>query len=335
MTAASPLLRIRDLGLELATDDGPGQVLDHVDFDVDGGEIVGLVGESGCGKSTLARLILGIAPPGARVSSGEIRFDGEDVLALGERELAARIRASRIGYVPQDPFQSFNPLFRVGAQLLEIMRWHAAAADGRTRRQHRARLLGLMDRVGIAGPEAALRKFPHEFSGGQLQRLVLVAALACRPALVLADEPTSALDVTTQQQVLTLLDELVRETGAAMLLVTHDFGVVSQYCDRVTVMYAGQTVETLARRDLVDGARHPYTRMLLDCHPDRGGALAGIPGIVPSVARMPAGCRFHPRCPSATAACARTRPEALRAGPEHAVSCHVVARDLASGAADG
>jgi peptide/nickel transport system ATP-binding protein len=319
-----PLLHVHNLSLAFRTEAGLAAVLDAVDLTVGRGEIVGLVGESGCGKSTLVKAILGIVPAGAQILEGRIDFDGQNLLTLDEAALTAQIRARRIGFIPQDPFQSFNPLFRVGSQLLEIMRWHAPPDVGNGRPAWRQHLIGLMERVRIPDPAAALDRFPHEFSGGQLQRLMIVGAMACRPDLILADEPTSALDVTTQQQILLLLEEIAREMQAAVLLVTHDLGLVAQFCDRVTVMYAGQSVETLPRQAILGHARHPYTRMLLDCHPDREGALRGIPGIVPSVTRMPDGCRFHPRCPHAGDICARERPHDQDLAPDHAVRCWAV-----------
>src|SRR6202043_2281546 len=261
---SEPILEIRGLRLAIKTDEGLATVLDHINFAVDRGRILGLVGESGCGKSTIIRAIIGILPPGAEVEAGVIRFDGEDLLGLSEQELNRRIRGSRIGFVPQDPYLALNPVFKIGAQLLEIMRWHAP--DG-GRREHRARLLALLRRVQLPDPEAALDRYPHQFSGGQRQRLLIAAALASAPAIVIADEPTTALDVTTQLQILKLLRGLAEQRGLSMLFVTHDFGVVAQLCDTVTVMYAGQTVESGPVAQILAAPLHPYTRMLLACHP--------------------------------------------------------------------
>jgi peptide/nickel transport system ATP-binding protein len=330
MSSSDLLLRIAQFALAFRTEDGLATVLDGVDLEVARGEILGLVGESGCGKSTLVRAILGLMPPSARVLGGRIEFDGQNLLDLDEAVLNRDIRAGRIGFIPQDPFQSFNPLFRVGSQMLEIMRWHAPAEVGHSRAAHRIRLLELMDRVGIPAAGAALKRFPHEFSGGQLQRLMIAAAISCKPDLVLADEPTSALDVTTQQQILALLDELAREMNTAVILVTHDLGLVAQYCDRVSVMYAGQTVESFPHERMLDGARHPYTRMLLDCHPDRAGALKGIPGIVPGIARMPSGCRFGPRCPAVLPICSVEQPQREMLAAGHTIQCWAVSDSAAS-----
>jgi peptide/nickel transport system ATP-binding protein len=326
MTIPPPLLEIRDLSLSLQTQAGAAKVLDDVDLQVAHGEIVGLIGESGCGKSTLVRAILGIRPNGARVHSGVMLFDGLNLLAMDERTIAKTIRSSRIGFVPQDPFQAFNPLFRVGTQIFEVMRWHAPAAIRSDRRAQRRRLIELLERVNLPNPESSLRGYPHEFSGGQLQRLTIACAMVCEPELIIADEPTSALDVTTQQQILTLLKDLVEEKRMAMLLVSHDLAVVAEFCHRVTVMYAGQSVETLPGRDLSRGAQHPYTRMLIDCHPDRAGALKGIPGLVPTISALPDGCRFHPRCPSCMPQCSTIGPTAVELSPNHHTRCYL-ARD--------
>ncbi|MDF2114512.1 ABC transporter ATP-binding protein [Roseiarcaceae bacterium H3SJ34-1] len=330
MSASDPLLRVAQFALAFRTETGLATVLDGVDLEVARGEILGLVGESGCGKSTLVRAILGLMPAGARVLGGRIEFGGQNLLDLDEAVLSRDIRAGRIGFIPQDPFQSFNPLFRVGSQMLEIMRWHAPPEIGRSRSAHRARLLELMERVRIPAPDTALKRFPHEFSGGQLQRLMIAAAIACKPDLVLADEPTSALDVTTQQQILALLEELAREMNTAVILVTHDLGLVAQYCDRVSVMYAGQTVESFSHKRMLEGVRHPYTRLLLDCHPDRAGALRGIPGIVPGIARMPPGCRFGPRCPAVLPICSTQRPKAEMLEADHSVQCWAVSGSIAA-----
>jgi peptide/nickel transport system ATP-binding protein len=306
-----PILEIRGLRLTIRTDEGLAKVLDHIDFALDRGHILGLVGESGCGKSTIIRAIIGILPSGARVEAGVIRFDGENLLQLRESDLNRRIRGSRVGFIPQDPYLALNPVFKVGTQLMEIMRWHMPD-EGTTRgdrnRRHRARIVELLRRVQLPDPEAALERYPHQFSGGQRQRLVIAAALACSPALVIAYEPTTALDVTTQQQILDLLRELVGEFGLSMLFVTHDLGVVAQLCDELCVIYAGQLVESGSTASLLAKPRHPYTRALLACHPDRAEAFTGIPGAVPSPLRAGSGCRFAPRCIDARPICEDRRP---------------------------
>jgi len=318
-----PILAVDGLEISIATDDGVARVLDHVDLRIPRGRIVGVVGESGCGKSTLVRAILGILPRAARVVRGRILLGREDLLRLSQRELTRRIRGKEISFVPQDPYLALNPVFNVGTQLLEIMRWHAGAGGNGDagRRGHRARLVDLLRAVQIPDPEVALERYPHQFSGGQRQRLLIAGALACRPRLVIADEPTSALDVTTQLQILRLLRDLATRFGVSMLFVTHDFGVVAQLCDEVMVMYAGQSVEAGRTAEILDRPRHPYTQMLIACHPDRARDLTGIPGTVASPLAPPPGCRFHPRCPSARAVCSAARPGAVVEAGGHEVSC--------------
>src|SRR5271163_1379245 len=308
---AWPILEIRGLRVSIRTDEGIAKVLDNIDLVLERGSILGVVGESGCGKSTLVRAIIRILPGGARIEAGVIRFDGEDLLGLNEQTLNRRIRGSRIGFIPQDPYLALNPVFKVGTQLLEIMRWHMPDRDKGRRargRDHRSRILDLLRRVQLPDPEAALERYPHQFSGGQRQRLVIAAALACSPALVIADEPTTALDVTTQQQILDLRRDLSGEFGLSMLFVTHDLGVVAQLCEDLCVIYAGQTVESGDTGDILGCPRHPYTKALLACHPERAIAFSGIPGTVPSPLRATPGCRFAPRCSEARDVCTERRP---------------------------
>ena len=330
------ILDVRDLSVRFRSLEGSVFVLDRARLQIPAGAVMGLVGESGCGKSTLVRAVLGILPHTAEILSGELLFDGENLLRLGEVELARRIRARRIAFIPQDPFLALNPVFTIGTQLMEIMRWHSPALErgssdrapsffsrygGARRRQDRERLIELFRLVQLPDPTATLDKFPHEFSGGQRQRLLIAAALACDPELIVADEPTTALDVTTQQQILALLDELATRLHLSVLFVTHDFGVVSQLCSHITVMYAGQTVETGTKRDVLAEPKHPYTQLLIACHPDRSRDLTGIPGSVPPLNAPPTGCRFHPRCPVAEPACPHRQPDLVETGSGHGVSC--------------
>ncbi len=330
MTAAEPILEVRDLSLSVRTDAGVAHILDHVDFSLMKGEVLGIVGESGCGKSTLIRTVLGLPPRNARIGSGEILFRGENLLALPARQVAARIRGRAIGFIPQDPFLSFNPTFTIGKQMLEILRWsglpdepEGTKWDRQTRDRHRTRLVEVLRAVQIPDPEEALTRYPHEFSGGQRQRILIAGALAARPDVVLADEPTTALDVTTQMQILKLLEELARQFDVAMLFVTHDFGVVAQICDRVSVMYAGQTVETGTALEIIDAPKHPYTEMLMACHPERSDALVGIPGQVSSPIDPPSGCRFAPRCPFVESRCTASRPPLAGPAGGRRIACAV------------
>ena len=321
---ASPILEVRSLRLSIKGDEGIAKILDHIDFALERGRILGIVGESGCGKSTIIRAIIGILPAGAQVETGSIRFDSENLLTLGEAVLNTRIRGSRIGFIPQDPYLALNPVFKIGSQLMEIMRWHAPDdGEGRAGRnqRHRDHILGLLRRVQLPDPEGALERYPHQFSGGQRQRLVVAAALATSPALVIADEPTTALDVTTQQQILDLLRDLAEEFGLSMLFVTHDLGVVAQLCDDVCVIYAGQTVESGNTAAVLAQPRHPYTRALLACHPDRATAFNGIPGSVPSPLRPGDGCRFAPRCTEARDLCRHRPPHLSVDGAGRRVDC--------------
>ncbi|MBL6080540.1 ABC transporter ATP-binding protein [Belnapia sp. T18] len=314
---AMPVLEVEALRVAIRGDEGMARILDHIAFRLETGRILGVVGESGCGKSTLIRTILGILPRGAQVGGGRVMFEGEDLLAFSEAELNRQVRGSRISFIPQDPYLALNPVFTVGAQLLETMRRHRHG----TRQDHRAELVRLLRRVQLPDAEAALDRYPHQFSGGQRQRLLIAAALACAPRLVVADEPTTALDVTTQQQILLLLRELVEETGVSMLFVTHDLGVVAELCDDLCVIYAGQSVETGLARAVLGSPMHPYTRALLACHPDRSEGFVGIPGAVPSPLRAPPGCRFAPRCPEARQGCPARAPQPRAAASGRAVDC--------------
>ncbi len=322
-----PVLSVRDLRISVKTDEGRAEILDHVNIDVAPGKIVGVAGESGCGKSTLVRATLGILPEQTRIDRGQILFNGEDLLTLPASEMQRRIRGRSIGFIPQDPYLALNPVFKVGDQLLEILRWHGLPDEepqtrysAALRTRHRQHLIDLLGAVQVPDRADALERFPHQFSGGQRQRVLIAGAMACQPQLILADEPTTALDVTTQLQILKLLKELADRFDVAMLFVTHDFGVIAQLCDSVSVMYAGQSVECGATRAIIDEPLHPYTRMLMRCHPDRSSDLEGIPGQVPSPLAAPPGCRFHPRCPHAVPECERTRPAVVgKAG--HDVAC--------------
>jgi peptide/nickel transport system ATP-binding protein len=303
-----PVLSVRGLKVSFRTDSGIASVLDDVALTLERGQILGIVGESGCGKSTLIRAIMGILPNAAHIDAGQIVFEGENLLRFSEQELNQRIRGGRIGFIPQDPLLSLNPVFKVGTQLLEIMPDHAP--QGTNRRDHIKRLVSLLRRLQVPDPETALERYPHQFSGGQRQRLLIAAALACSPGLVIADEPTTALDVTTQHEILLLLRELVDEFDISLLFVTHDLGVVAELCDTLCVIYAGQTVEAGSVDAVLTAPVHPYTQALLQCHPERATTFVGIPGTVPSALRMPTGCRFAPRCPYAAPVCSVALPAA-------------------------
>ncbi|HEU5300315.1 MAG TPA: ABC transporter ATP-binding protein [bacterium] len=314
------LLSVRDLTTEFATDGRRARVVDGVSFDLAAGEILGLVGESGCGKSTTGFSLLRLLPPNARIAAGEVWLDGEDLLRKTDEEMR-RIRGSRIAMVFQDPMTSLDPAFPVGDQIAEVLEEHR----GMGRAEATAEAVRLLRLVGIPSAEARLRSYPHEFSGGMRQRIVIAITLACDPQVLIADEPTTALDVTIQAQILRLLRALNterRQTG--ILLITHDLGVVAQLCHRVAVMYAGEIVETGEIEAIFTQPAHPYTQALLGFLPARArgrGDLPAIEGAVPNPFAYPGGCRFHPRCGRAFADCAEVHPPPFPIAPGHSASC--------------
>ena len=314
------LLAVERFSLEVASDDGPPiRLVEDVSFDIAAGAARGLVGESGCGKSVTALSVLRLLPePPARIAGGAIGFDGMDIARLDRRRLQS-LRGSRIAMIFQEPMTSLNPTFTVGWQLIEALRLHGAAPRG----ERRARAIEALQLVGVGAPEQRLAQYPHELSGGLRQRVMIAMALACRPQLLIADEPTTALDVTVQRQILDLIERLRRELGMAVLLITHDLGVISAYTEQVSVMYAGRIVEEAATASLLRRPRHPYTVGLLAARPKLTGArgtLAAIPGMVPPPAARGQGCSFAPRCSRALPCCAAERP-ALAGSGAHRVAC--------------
>ena len=300
----SPLLAISNLRTQIATARGRITVVNDISFTIDEGECFGLVGESGSGKSMICRSILRLPPTTQALTSGSILFGGEDLTRMSDRELN-RICGQQISMVVQDAIAALNPVLPVGKQIGEAMIEHGIASS---RTDARERSITLMRKVGIPSPERRVDDYPHEFSGGMCQRVVIAAALACAPRLILADEPTTALDVTVQDQILKLMTELCRELRLAIILVTHDMGVIAQTCQRVAVMYSGHFVELARTEDLFDQPLHPYTAGLMSCVPDIDDLspderLAPIAGGPPDLADPPGGCRFHPRCPLAAEQC--------------------------------
>jgi oligopeptide/dipeptide ABC transporter ATP-binding protein len=315
------LLDVRNLQTQFTTSGGVVRAVDGVSWDVRAGETVALVGESGCGKSVSALSVMRlVSAPAGRIVGGEIHFKGRDLLTLSEEEMR-KTRGREIGMIFQEPMTSLNPVLTIGRQLTEPMEIHL----GMTPAQARARAGEILGLVGIADAERRLRQYPHQFSGGMRQRIMIAMALSCNPALILADEPTTALDVTIQAQILELLRSLSRKLGAAMLIITHNLGVVARYADRVNVMYAGRIVERGTARELYANPRHPYTLGLLRSVPrldePRRAKLDPIPGQPPDLTRLPPGCSFAPRCSFVVDHCRVERPELELVAPDHTAAC--------------
>jgi oligopeptide/dipeptide ABC transporter ATP-binding protein len=311
------LLDVHNLSIDIAGI----KPLDGIGFSVDKGQILGLVGESGSGKSLTALTIMGLLPLiGGRVERGSIRFDGTELTSLPEADFR-RLRGRRIAFITQNPMTSLDPVMRVGLQIDQVARLHL----GLDAKAAAARSIALMERLRIPAAATVYHHYPHQLSGGMKQRIVIAMALAADPDLIVADEPTTALDVTIQAQIVQLLVELVRDRGVALILITHDMGVVAQACDRVVVLYAGRVAESNDVKAIFATPRHPYTQALIRCIPRDGmapGSLAGIPGAVPGVASYPSGCRFHPRCPLSMARCVETVPPLDRLSSGAEIACH-------------
>jgi peptide/nickel transport system ATP-binding protein len=320
--SAEPLLRVEDLRVEFSTEDGVVHAVDGITYEVDRGRTLGIVGESGSGKTVSSLTTLGLTRNQGAQVSGRILFEGRDLVALSEAELRA-IRGNDIAMIFQDPLSSLHPFFKVGFQLIEAVRAHQDVSKA----QARNRAVELLGLVGIPDPARRVDEFPHEFSGGMRQRAMIAMALANEPKLLIADEPTTALDVTVQAQILALMERLQRELGMAILIITHDLGVIAELADDVAVMYAGRIVETTSAKLLFSQPEHPYTWGLLKSIPtlegSRDEALVPISGTPPSLIRRPSGCHFHPRCPYALPDHARIDPalEPVPDEPSHHVAC--------------
>jgi peptide/nickel transport system ATP-binding protein len=318
------LLEVRDLQVEFDTQDGRVRVLDHVSFDLAPGEILGIVGESGCGKSMTALSILGLVPkPTGHVTAGQIQFEGEDLLRVPERRMR-EVRGNDISMIFQEPMTSLNPVYRVGEQIAETLRFHRGL--GRTAAEQKA--IEMLKAVRIPDAERRAREFPHQFSGGMRQRVMIAIAIACQPKILIADEPTTALDVTVQAQIFDLLLDLRETNGTATILITHDMGAVGEMADRVIVMYAGRKVEEGPVDAVLSAPAHPYTRGLLASRPHlevgRSGPrqpLLEIPGIVPPLHLLGAGCAFADRCPLADEHCRKARPAEEVVGDGRTAAC--------------
>jgi peptide/nickel transport system ATP-binding protein len=312
----SPLLEVDRLRVEFSTRRGSLVALDDVSFSIAPGEVLGVVGESGAGKSLTGSAIIGLLDPPGRVAAGEIRFDGKRIDHLPPEEMR-RLRGRHIGAIFQDPLTSLNPLYTIGRQLVETIRTHLPM----TAEQARERAIALLRETGIPAPEQRIDQYPHQFSGGMRQRVVIALALAANPRLVIADEPTTALDVSVQAQVISLIKRLCREHGAAVMLITHDMGVIAETCDRVAVMYAGRVAEIGPVQRVIHAPAHPYTAGLMGAIPaiDRDRErLVQIDGAMPRLDAIPSGCAFHPRCPRVMPRCHHERPELMDAGQTRA-----------------
>jgi len=315
-----PILSVRDLTVEFVTRRGTLRALDRVSFDVARGEVLGVVGESGAGKSVTGSAIIGLIDPPGRIAGGQVLLSGERIDDLAP-EAMRQVRGRRIGMIFQDPLTSLNPLYRVGEQLIETIRVHTDLNAA----QARARAIALLDEVGIPAPERRIDGYPHEFSGGMRQRVVIALALCAEPEFIIADEPTTALDVSVQAQIIALIKTLCRERGTSVMLVTHDMGVIAETADRVAVMYAGRIAEIGPVRDVVKAPLHPYAKGLMGAIPSLEGEarrLVQIPGSMPRLSAIPPGCAFNPRCGEAFARCHVERPELIAVG-NRKVACHL------------
>jgi len=319
---AAPILSDRDLRTYFHTGAGVARSVDGVSFDVMPGETLGLVGESGCGKSVTALSVLRLVRPPGRIEPGSrIEFEGRDLLALSERELR-EVRGDRVAMIFQEPMTALNPVFSVGEQIAEVVRVHGKGG----RREANERAVEMLAQVGIPDPAKRAKQYPHELSGGMRQRVMIAMALVLSPAVVLADEPTTALDVTIQAQILELLADLQQRLGTAIVLITHDLGVIAEIARRVVVMYAGEVVEEATVATLFETPHHPYTEGLMAAMPQLGGGvdrLNVIPGTVPPPTAWPTGCRFHDRCPYAWERCLNEHPPLYALGDGHVSRCHL------------
>ena len=319
-----PILQIKNLSTHFETARGTVKAVDGVDLCVNEGDTLGIAGESGCGKTVLALSVMRLVPrPPGRIVSGRILFEGEDLLAFPEEEMR-RIRGKRISMIFQEPMSSLNPVFRIGDQVAETLRLHEGLSSAEA--HHRA--VEMLRLVGIPAPETRARDYPHQMSGGMRQRVMIAMAVACRPRLMIADEPTTALDVTIQAQILGLIADLQRELGTALILITHDLGVIANTADQVAMMYAGRFVEYAPAKELFSSPLHPYTAGLLASSPrlddgsHRQARLPMIPGTVPDLTRLPKGCRFHERCGEVMSVCREQEPPWMeKDGPRRYVRC--------------
>ncbi|MBK5258480.1 MAG: ABC transporter ATP-binding protein [Thermoanaerobaculia bacterium] len=326
MAPDDALLEVRNLRTSFPTEDGTVHAVDNVSFNVRRGEAVALVGESGCGKSVTAMSIMRLLARPGRITGGEVRFKGRDLAAIPEREMR-HVRGNDIAMVFQEPMTSLNPVFKIGSQVAEAIRLHRKVS----RKEAWKQAGDMLELVAIPDPHKRLDDYPHQLSGGMRQRVMIAMALSCDPELLIADEPTTALDVTIQAQIMEILAGLQKKLGLAVLLITHDLGVVAEFCERIIVMYTGRIVEQASVKDLFANPSHPYTRGLLKSLPSVAandptqtpGRLPTIKGMVPSLNALPPGCKFNPRCPDVMDICLGNEPASMIVGPGHDARCYL------------
>lgn len=322
-TDTKTLLSIENLSVRFPTGNGPAMAVNHLSLRLERGKILGLVGESGCGKSMTSLAILRLIPSPGEIVGGKVEFDGQDLLSLSQKAIQD-IRGSKIALIPQDPLTSLNPVYTIGEQIIEVIQRH----EKLNKKDARDKTIELLQHVKIPNASARINDYPHQFSGGMRQRAMIAMALSCKPSLLIADEPTTALDVTVQAQILDLLKELQEIHNAAILLITHDLGVVAEMCDDVAVMYAGRLVEEANVYDLFENPKHPYTQGLLNSLPTlekihSKTPLNPIEGQPPSLTEIPVGCAFEPRCPMRMPICKTAFPDVSQITPDHDVRCYL------------
>ena len=322
------LLELKDLSIRYTTDGVISRAVNHVDLSLEKGEVLGLVGETGAGKTTTALSILGLLPKYTSQVEGEILFEGENLVGASEKKMRA-IRGQKISMIFQDPMTSLNPVYKVGDQIGDVIRFHN---PGMSKREISGRVDSILNLVGI--PAARKNEYPHQFSGGMKQRVMIAIAIACDPELLIADEPTTALDVTIQAQVIKMMRNLQKELGSSVILITHDLGIVANFCDKVAIMYGGEIVEAGTLEDVFDKSRahHPYTDGLFGSLPnitERTARLTPIMGLTPHPSELPDGCKFHPRCPKCMDACRSGENPAQHRNGSHMVQCHLFDKEEA------
>jgi peptide/nickel transport system ATP-binding protein len=322
-----PVLSVQNLRVEFTTRRGVLRAIDGISFDIANGEVLGVVGESGAGKSVTGNAVIGLIDAPGRIAGGEIRLSGRRIDNLPAEEMR-KIRGKRIGMIFQDPLTSLNPLYKIGEQIIETIRTHSSLSESAARK----RAIELLAEVGIPAPDKRIDSYPHEFSGGMRQRVVIALAICADPELIIADEPTTALDVSVQAQIISLIRRLGRDHGTAVMLVTHDMGVIAETCDRVAVMYSGRIAEIGPVQDVIRNPLHPYAKGLMGAIPTlaiEADRLVQSPGSMPRLSAIPPGCAFNPRCASAFDRCRTERPEPIACG-EQRVACHLYDGDAAA-----